>query len=114
MLLSLLPWNCGRYRSPRLAKRKCSYALAQSACVGATCINIIIRRVGPYGFPSSWGTSFAAQSRASEAASADFGRAIASFRSEEHTSELQSLAYLVCRLLLEKKKILLHIILYHL
>src|SRR2546425_6488418 len=30
---------------------------------------------------------------------AHFGR-----RSEEHTSELQSLAYLVCRLLLEKKK----------
>src|SRR2546425_6092824 len=26
-------------------------------------------------------------------------------RSEEHTSELQSLAYLVCRLLLEKKSI---------
>src|SRR3989441_9342825 len=31
-------------------------------------------------------------------------RAMATFRSEEHTSELQSLAYLVCRLLLEKKK----------
>src|SRR5687767_7934594 len=30
--------------------------------------------------------------------------ASAAFRSEEHTSELQSLAYLVCRLLLEKKK----------
>src|SRR2546425_11809631 len=29
---------------------------------------------------------------------------IADARSEEHTSELQSLAYLVCRLLLEKKK----------
>src|SRR5687767_15769417 len=29
---------------------------------------------------------------------------IATIRSEEHTSELQSLAYLVCRLLLEKKK----------
>src|SRR3712207_9050595 len=29
----------------------------------------------------------------------------ASFRSEEHTSELQSRQYLVCRLLLEKKKI---------
>src|SRR5205823_5418854 len=28
----------------------------------------------------------------------------AAIRSEEHTSELQSLAYLVCRLLLEKKK----------
>src|SRR5205823_4870208 len=34
------------------------------------------------------------------------GRAVlpAHGRSEEHTSELQSLAYLVCRLLLEKKK----------
>src|SRR2546425_6618930 len=31
-------------------------------------------------------------------------RARAVRRSEEHTSELQSLAYLVCRLLLEKKK----------
>src|SRR2546425_6784225 len=29
---------------------------------------------------------------------------LADLRSEEHTSELQSLAYLVCRLLLEKKK----------
>src|SRR2546425_5875913 len=29
-------------------------------------------------------------------------------RSEEHTSELQSLAYLVCRLLLEKKKTTTH------
>src|SRR2546425_9287327 len=32
------------------------------------------------------------------------GQFEAAFRSEEHTSELQSLAYLVCRLLLEKKK----------
>src|SRR2546425_7558059 len=34
------------------------------------------------------------------------GNSVASIvvRSEEHTSELQSLAYLVCRLLLEKKK----------
>src|SRR2546425_5958365 len=30
--------------------------------------------------------------------------AVPAARSEEHTSELQSLAYLVCRLLLEKKK----------
>src|SRR5687767_15332832 len=30
----------------------------------------------------------------------------ARWRSEEHTSELQSLAYLVCRLLLEKKKLI--------
>src|SRR2546423_4291137 len=32
------------------------------------------------------------------------GRVVVEARSEEHTSELQSLAYLVCRLLLEKKK----------
>src|SRR2546425_9408447 len=31
-------------------------------------------------------------------------RIVGAGRSEEHTSELQSLAYLVCRLLLEKKK----------
>src|SRR5687767_15620168 len=31
------------------------------------------------------------------------GIVVAAVRSEEHTSELQSLAYLVCRLLLEKK-----------
>src|SRR3712207_7263452 len=32
------------------------------------------------------------------------GAALAEERSEEHTSELQSRQYLVCRLLLEKKK----------
>src|SRR3989441_3189735 len=40
-------------------------------------------------------------------ASADAARftvIVGAERSEEHTSELQSLAYLVCRLLLEKKK----------
>src|SRR2546425_3242167 len=37
------------------------------------------------------------------AKSAEEARELAT-RSEEHTSELQSLAYLVCRLLLEKKK----------
>src|SRR2546425_4050674 len=35
---------------------------------------------------------------------ADSGVPSPETRSEEHTSELQSLAYLVCRLLLEKKK----------
>src|SRR3712207_8675284 len=33
-------------------------------------------------------------------------------RSEEHTSELQSRQYLVCRLLLEKKKLILHVLLH--
>src|SRR3712207_7960049 len=36
-------------------------------------------------------------------------RALCATRSEEHTSELQSRQYLVCRLLLEKKKILLNL-----
>src|SRR5687767_15493608 len=34
----------------------------------------------------------------------DLAKGARGLRSEEHTSELQSLAYLVCRLLLEKKK----------
>src|SRR3712207_8359895 len=37
-------------------------------------------------------------------ASRPLGAADDAFRSEEHTSELQSRQYLVCRLLLEKKK----------
>src|SRR3712207_8122335 len=39
-------------------------------------------------------------------------KGISGFRSEEHTSELQSRQYLVCRLLLEKKKTLYHTRLY--
>src|SRR2546425_13311881 len=43
-------------------------------------------------------------SRASEPRPTASEKSCAMLRSEEHTSELQSLAYLVCRLLLEKKK----------
>src|SRR3712207_7647524 len=42
------------------------------------------------------------------------GRRCRGIRSEEHTSELQSRQYLVCRLLLEKKKYIFLLILYHL
>src|SRR2546423_9028149 len=42
--------------------------------------------------------------RTEVAGDAGVGNRDAVDRSEEHTSELQSLAYLVCRLLLEKKK----------
>src|SRR3712207_7551094 len=41
---------------------------------------------------------------AGPAAVAALGSLLAALRSEEHTSELQSRQYLVCRLLLEKKK----------
>src|SRR5262245_64079206 len=39
-----------------------------------------------------------------EQATVEYGLKHAALRSEEHTSELQSLRHLVCRLLLEKKK----------
>src|SRR2546425_8055678 len=56
-------------------------------------------RIGSSG--SGWfGTNVEPRWRASSAIPLPFWAA----RSEEHTSELQSLAYLVCRLLLEKKK----------
>src|SRR2546425_6834240 len=59
-------------------------------------------------FRSSVSTSSACSMRASEPLKSkrfaiSRARTRASSRSEEHTSELQSLAYLVCRLLLEKK-----------
>src|SRR2546423_2827524 len=50
-------------------------------------------RSSPSSSPSSSRRSSAVSTRPGEAPQ----------RSEEHTSELQSLAYLVCRLLLEKK-----------
>src|SRR5687767_15703100 len=57
----------------------------------------------------SWGPAPRARShrmRRERGASGPWARAsvAGAVRSEEHTSELQSLAYLVCRLLLEKKK----------
>src|SRR5687767_15514764 len=50
--------------------------------------------------------SEAQKARAARSRSRSIARTppIVLIRSEEHTSELQSLAYLVCRLLLEKKK----------
>src|SRR5205823_11856780 len=49
----------------------------------------------------SWGS---AEAGWTDQAKRDFDSTCSDGRSEEHTSELQSLAYLVCRLLLEKKK----------
>src|SRR2546425_7702837 len=52
-------------------------------------------------FIGHYGVSFAAKKAAPSLSLTWLFLAV---RSEEHTSELQSLAYLVCRLLLEKKK----------
>src|SRR3712207_8420065 len=51
--------------------------------------------------PSTWRTSPLVPAKSSNALASGDG----CVRSEEHTSELQSRQYLVCRLLLEKKKI---------
>src|SRR3989441_3867800 len=61
----------------------------------------------PAGNSNSWAGNVASRNRATTCAPYSFPTCesvITDSRSEEHTSELQSLAYLVCRLLLEKKK----------
>src|SRR3712207_7199128 len=58
-------------------------------------------------WPFVWGRALGAVEAGTLEASVpeDYGWAL---RSEEHTSELQSRQYLVCRLLLEKKKTIVH------
>src|SRR3712207_7540323 len=54
------------------------------------------------------GAEFFTQRIPEERAGKDYRRGDARERSEEHTSELQSRQYLVCRLLLEKKQSITH------
>src|SRR2546425_8879385 len=56
------------------------------------------------GSMSMWMTLASGQNSDTLPVTRSSNRAPIAMRSEEHTSELQSLAYLVCRLLLEKKK----------
>src|SRR5215203_3203894 len=56
------------------------------------------------GGPGISSSSMSVPSPASAWERRDVGRSTRVTRSEEHTSELQSRQYLVCRLLLEKKK----------
>src|SRR2546425_7650359 len=66
--------------------------------------------IAPVGFsptwehPAAWAATCAAVHNCVGGAVRLAGICTPNSRSEEHTSELQSLAYLVCRLLLEKKK----------
>src|SRR5437762_4829148 len=55
-------------------------------------------------YRSMYGWSNCVKKVTAASSSAAEATAVASARSEEHTSELQSPMYLVCRLLLEKKK----------
>src|SRR3712207_7517754 len=60
--------------------------------------------------PSMRCSAMVASSRRCRWASSQLQQRLQRRRSEEHTSELQSRQYLVCRLLLEKKKKNIHII----
>src|SRR3712207_8709019 len=65
--------------------------LAPTACYGTYLVREERQKMGSEGRPGAW------QAGAPTAS-------LRAGRSEEHTSELQSRQYLVCRLLLEKKK----------
>src|SRR5260221_6573854 len=69
----------------------CSYGLINKRHISKSMIRIIVIKIGDIYSPVST-FRMAANSLC------------ASYRSEEHTSELQSHSDLVCRLLLEKKK----------
>src|SRR5438045_4460332 len=63
---------------------------------------LVNRELAPIPTESTRATCDAAIPAKAKIDRADFG--LEQWRSEEHTSELQSLRHLVCRLLLEKKK----------
>src|SRR5205814_9836933 len=75
----------------------------QSTKVGATFGANLQATVTESGNPVAGATvTFTAPASGASGSFSDSGNAVT--RSEEHTSELQSLRHLVCRLLLEKKK----------
>src|SRR2546425_5787455 len=78
-----------------------SFLAAPSASCLARASTLCWSSVWGMGMYSPFDTSWVGIGENGSAASA---LAHLASRSEEHTSELQSLAYLVCRLLLEKKK----------
>src|SRR2546425_9548433 len=83
-------------RSPTLASISASMRLMKKLATLAT------RLTSPPALPNASSPSMKAVATRWYASGAK--SSVTLTRSEEHTSELQSLAYLVCRLLLEKKK----------
>src|SRR5205823_8300786 len=73
-------------------------AIGSSSATGRTGLT----RKTPVELAASWEREPDAQAPRARAKKSGMRRFIRLGRSEEHTSELQSLAYLVCRLLLEK------------
>src|SRR3712207_8067917 len=69
----------------------CFTTIVWTVCLEGLSLSWLIRRLG-------------VRDDGSRVQEEDKARLLAAERSEEHTSELQSRQYLVCRLLLEKKK----------
>src|SRR2546425_4393532 len=84
------------------ARRSAGDHTARSGMSAATSAILSKARRSAGGHAARWAAPRARPTRSAESRVARI-RSPAK-RSEEHTSELQSLAYLVCRLLLEKKK----------
>src|SRR2546425_7258961 len=104
------PWPMNSQPASRIASATRGYEWQTAALIDV--VARILRRTSascrrqkptrmPYSCHAQFGTSGTV---ATPCGAVRYWRAIG-FRSEEHTSELQSLAYLVCRLLLEKKKL---------
>src|SRR3712207_7675268 len=75
-----------------------------SSSPSSTATTATTRPAAPPASASPWAERSGCRSSASSSSTSSC-RSCSGARSEEHTSELQSRQYLVCRLLLEKKKI---------
>src|SRR5205823_9520220 len=74
------------------------------AVTAAAAVTLQVASAGRFFLGIGRGDSALAHLGRAPASVATFDRYLAVLRSEEHTSELQSLAYIVCRLLLATKK----------
>src|SRR5437870_12845669 len=95
--------GCGLHRSPEMA-------LTASTNSDPRSYNTLLTSPTAWfslipGFIARYNSSYAASTIAAEWFSSEISSCV--LRSEEHTSELQSRGHLVCRLLLEKKIVIL-------